>query len=99
MTEKERDIILYNAETRVMKNKMNCKTPKIQEEYGTTATAIHRDRTMRLRNIDTETNTGICSCGRPVDICDEPVYCRYCGQRTSGTFGWTIDDYYNENHT
>lgn len=96
MTEQERDKVLHNAEVRVMKNKINSKNIEVQKQYGAMAVAIHRDRTMLLRCIDKDKNVGICACGNLVEICDKPIYCKYCGQRTSGTFGWTVDDYYNE---
>lgn len=92
----ERDRLLYEVESKMLKNKVNAKSAACQRQYGIAANIIHQERVMKLSMIDKSTNTGICTCGRPVDICDEPIYCRYCGQRTSGDFGWTVGDYYNE---
>ena len=97
MNEIERDKLLHDAEVMCLKGKSNCKAENQKGSlYGASANAIHKDRSYLLSKIDKETMTGLCVCGRPIDICDEPIYCRYCGQRTSGTFGWTIGNYYNE---
>lgn len=96
MTEQERDKLLHDTEIMCLKNKENCKTEKKQKMYGVASVAIHRDRTYLLRNIDKETDTGICSCGRVTDIIDEPFYCKYCGQRLSAKAGWSVENYYNE---
>ena len=96
MSEKERDDLLHDAEVLCLKKKIDIKGEKTKKLYGVLSVAIHKDRTFLVNKIDKETMTGICSCGRVVDICDEPIYCRYCGQRTSGKFGWKVEDYYNE---
>ena len=96
MNENERDELLHDAEVLCLKKKIDIKSDSIKKLYGALSIAVHKDRTYLLRQIDNETQTGICCCGRVIDICDTPIYCRYCGQRTSGIFGWKMEDYYNE---
>ena len=95
-TEQERDNELHQAEVLFLKNKMKCKTKSKQQSYGVAINAVHKARAYKLTNMDTETNTGLCVCGRITDIIDEPFYCKYCGQRLSAKWGWSINDYYNE---
>ena len=96
MTEQERDKLLFEAELMCLKRKVECKTKNKQLMYGHLANTIHKDRCFWITNIDNETETGLCACGRVTDIIDEPFYCKYCGQKLSTKFGWTIHNYYNE---
>lgn len=95
MTEPERAKLLMDTEVMLIKRKAGVtKDEKLQEQYGVAAIAIRRDNTFKLSNVD-ELGVGICVCGRPVDgTTDEPVYCRYCGQRVSSYFGYTMDNYW-----
>lgn len=96
MTEQERDKLLYDAEVMCHKRIVDCKTEKKKLMYAHLINTIHRDRCYKITNIDNETNTGLCACGRVTDIIDEPFYCKYCGQKLSATFGWSIHNYYND---
>lgn len=64
MNEKERDNLLHDAEVLCLKKKIDIKKENIKKLYGVLSTAIHKDRTFLVGEIDKETMTGICSCGR-----------------------------------
>lgn len=97
--EVERDKLLHDAEVMCLKGNANCKpeSPK-RLLYSVAANTIHKDRNFLLSKIDAETMTGICVCGTVTDIIDGDFYCKYCGQKLSATYGWTIENYYNEEH-
>lgn len=45
--------------------------------------ALKKQIPYKLTQIDEETLTGICKCGRVTDIIDCESYCKYCGQKVT----------------
>lgn len=43
--------------------------------------ALEKQRPYKLTQIDKETLTGICKCGRVTEVIDCEHYCKYCGQK------------------
>lgn len=45
--------------------------------------ALEKQIPYKLTQIDKETLTGICKCGRVTEVIDGEYYCKYCGQKVT----------------
>ncbi|NRT87937.1 hypothetical protein [Clostridium beijerinckii] len=45
--------------------------------------ALEKQIPYKLTQIDKETLTGICKCGRVTEVIDCEHYCKYCGQKVT----------------
>lgn len=45
--------------------------------------AVQKQVPYKLTQIDKETLTGICKCGRVTEVIDCEYYCKYCGQKVT----------------
>lgn len=45
--------------------------------------ALEKQVPYKLTQIDKETLTGICKCGRVMEVIDCEHYCKYCGQKVT----------------
>jgi hypothetical protein len=51
------------------------------ENCNTVLEGLEKQVPYKLTQIDKETLTGICKCGRVTDVIGYEYYCKYCGQK------------------
>lgn len=56
---------------------------KQKEAMANAVESVNKQIPYKLTQIDKETLTGICKCGRVTEVIDGEYYCKYCGQKVT----------------
>lgn len=54
-----------------------------KEAFIIAGEAVKKQIPYKLTQVDRETLTGICKCGRVTEVIDCEHYCKYCGQKVT----------------